>query len=318
MFSRHMPRLRHLRLSNITVSRDSDVLSDLDTLSLATDAWRTGLSTEQVIAILRASPSSTSFRLRCHDPPSAYSPAIVSLPRLHTLDLNLPVWKAEQLFTCLGIPHCMRFNFHFVTDGSDEFYGIGSKILSSILTSTMAIHLDIFPTNMKFKWRRTSEDGSWPFEATINWSPPKEDLHLHLFSKLPIVHLAIDDAKTRLIRPMTAFLLTLSSVTSLTFKSPHPRQLILDLSVPQSSSPKGWLLPRLQSLEISVAPTDRDLLLGMVQARHDGVDLDKIVEGGGALPLRPKGVAVTSYGWKDADLRYLREKVAGIDWSIVT
>ncbi|KAG9004358.1 hypothetical protein FRB94_002447 [Tulasnella sp. JGI-2019a] len=149
----HMPRLRHLRLSDITVAWDSDIPSNLDTLSLIFVDWGSGPSTKQVMGILHASPSLTSLQLRCYEmPPGApYSPTTISLPRLHTLDLDLPVWKAGQLFTSLDIPFCRRFNLHFVAERPEEFYSVGCKILSSMLTSATGIHLDISSWKITFK-----------------------------------------------------------------------------------------------------------------------------------------------------------------------
>ncbi|KAG9027080.1 hypothetical protein FRB95_008156 [Tulasnella sp. JGI-2019a] len=328
---RQIPRLRHLRLSNIVIAWDSDILSRLDTLSLTVHHYDFGPSIEQVIAILRASPGLTSFRLRCQElqPGAPYSPTIITLPKLHTLALFLEVWKTGQLLACLDVPLCRRFDllfpreFPFGRDASKTFHTGGDKILSSMLTSAKKIHLNVSLLKAEFEWWTTSEDdGSWPLESTIHWVQPMGGVHPHLLEllpnyTLPVVRLVVDHDGTWSIHAMTPLLSTLPSVITLVVKTAHPRDLILDLSSPQSSPSKGWLLPRLQSLEISVVPADRDLLLGMVQARHGGIDLAKLAEVDGALPSRLKSIAVMGFGWKDVDLTYLRENLAEVDWSIV-
>ncbi|KAG9030707.1 hypothetical protein FRB95_003609 [Tulasnella sp. JGI-2019a] len=326
LFGQQPPKLRHLKLFNILVTWDSDIFSHLDTLDLTVDEFGGGPSTEQVITMLHASPGLTSLRLRCYEsrPGAPYSPTIINLPRLHTLALDLPVWKAGQLFACLDIPLCRRFDFLFARNASEIFYTGGDNILSSMLRSATEIYLDISQWKAKFKWRTTrGDDGSWPFESTIDWPLITRAIHerlLDLFPSytLPVVHLVIDPDRPRPIRQIIPLLSALPSVTSFVLKSTHPRDLIFDLSAPQPSS-GAWLLPCLQSLEILVAHTDRDILLGMVQARHrDGVDLAKPAKGDKAPPSRLKSVAVMGSGWEDMDLRYLRESVAGVDWSIVS
>ncbi|KAG8979629.1 hypothetical protein FRB93_010023 [Tulasnella sp. JGI-2019a] len=252
-----------------------------------------------------------SFQLRCYESPPGvpWSPAIITLPRLHTFALDLPAWKAGQLLACMDTPLCRRFNFHFIRNASEVFYAGGDKILSSMLKAATKIHLEIFPWKAKFKWR------------TMKFPLSTQSIDLRLLNlfpryKLPVVRLVMHHNRTtRPTRQMAPLLSALPSVTSFVLKGARNSDLILDLSTPQTLPSKGWLLPCLRSLKITVAPTDRALLLSMVQARHG--DQIKLTDGDGALHSRLKSVAITGYTWKGAGLTYLRENATEVDWSFI-
>ncbi|KAG8997394.1 hypothetical protein FRB93_000399 [Tulasnella sp. JGI-2019a] len=223
------------------------------------------------------------------------------------------------------IPLCKRFDFYFVKDASEEFYAGGDKILSSLLVSATVIQLNITPAYAKFRWRTTRADSDlWPFQSTISWpgSEPTYSVLMGILGHtLPPVHLTIDHDKTWPIRRIAPLLSALPSVISLELKSDRPQGLILDLTTPQSSSPNGWLLPRLQTLKISAAPIDRSLLLRMVQARHDGGPGPvRLVEGADALPSRLESVGIIDdtrcKRWDDKDLTPLRDIATEVRWSI--
>ncbi|KAG6808858.1 hypothetical protein H0H92_002561 [Tricholoma furcatifolium] len=172
LFDNHAPKLKTLKLTVCTIRVDSPLLVGLTTLKL----WSTGLSIEQLITLLQATPNLKNLNLRdaCRSDPVAQPPPIttVTLPYLdlfilsedsgaqilscitHPSTTSLIVSSdslyhtseylcalGQQLATCMSYIHHLII-FHQSRDYHLEIYGrrIGADGYSSSIICTVVCH----------------------------------------------------------------------------------------------------------------------------------------------------------------------------------